>query len=537
LQDILPDGFVPKGWAAAGDPSVYLRQSVAITVVTSSRDGDVAGTPVDVTDQGLLALKDNPFPPGRTDSVISFTFAAAGNSLYTYLAGLRGGAGTVTRMYMDVALILTTDDPAQAPRTAVNTGWVLVNGDYDDDGSTEVSTPDQKMMFDVTFIASPGEFSDGFPEKVLRAPYGGVTKHPDAEPGEPYLYRHAFVGWYLAPDNDPAFTGYEVGEKPPESRRWIPGSSIVEGPVTVYALWEEAYQITLEYRNRAGDELALSRSVTIVWVAKGSDFIAASPPLVSGYMYLGWLLDEQMFWLIDPPPALMTAPIRILNVNSDHVVSIVYGQDRGGGPDGPGEPDGKEDVTIYRSWMTVNGMAIKPREIQYINVEDSPYRSPGGAIIGYEYKGYKVSRTPITSGFDTYLPGIPYETLIPGVNLYVAYIYSRVGGDPYDPGDGGDGSDGRDPDDGGDKDEDLEDDTAEGGRGQDDSVDGYIDAGNGSNAGGDSSGTTRPGGSDLEGGLPKTGDLGLPFGIILGAVCSAAVAVVAIWIRRRRRSR
>ncbi|MCL1804902.1 MAG: MucBP domain-containing protein, partial [Clostridiales bacterium] len=568
LQDIMPPGFKPMLDNETGINTEDLKQCVDVTIVSSD------GTSTDVTAEGVLSLEDDPL--NGPDSIISFTFNDYSEYLLDYLSKYVGG-----KMYMEVTLALIDDVPVEEPWTAVNRGriLVLVDGVEDETLRTDVATPEQSVMYDVTLMPDPlSGFETGLEPIVLRAPYGGMTNRVS----DPSFAGYVFLGWYMNPENE----RYSVGDKPPEDRLWVPGGSRVIGPVTAYALWYVAHPVTVQYRNRKGEEIQVD---DVISVADGREF-TIDPPLIDEYTYVGWLQNaDESWWAADPPKSLTTTPISISGVVGEHTVTLVYGQDKGGNPDRPGA-DGKEDVTITRNWTTTSGAELIPPKTQvevFVNIEDksnNPYRAPGGDISGYTYVGYyKVSPTEIKAGSGTRYAGGPYEPLAAGVDLYVTYVYEKTtgggngGGDEGDGGGGGGSGDGGGPVNPGDGDGDADadgDDDGDGSGRQEGNEGGEVTPGgkdkdvppNPSEPGNilipaaDNEGYLeyRPGGelvgewrwneetreweftaAEPTGNLPGTGDPSIPLFIFLGRLsamllCALGVAAV-LWATRRKR--
>jgi len=169
--------------------------------------------------------------------------------------------------------------------------------------------------------------------------------------------------------------------------------------------------INIKYEDKAGNDIMPVNAITSATVDVGAPH-NMTVPSISDYVYTGWKMNDE--------PKDNTSPNFIMPFD-DVIITLVYGQDKGGDPKNPGVPDGIEDITITKSFKTAAGSTIRDSEDVYVNLGDT-FNDAAPAIEGYIYDHYEVDGIAYAAGAVPNIPVVMDES----VDFTVTYVYNNI---------------------------------------------------------------------------------------------------------------
>lgn len=198
----------------------------------------------------------------------------------------------------------------------------------------------------------------------------------------------------------------------------IPNGDTRKADIPMIRTPKSTHTVTIKYQDRGGAPVPVpANAPRSAQVRPGDSYTLNAIPFAQYYTYIGFDIDGAGL-------NETTANPSISNITTDHIMTVVYGQDRKG-------PDGNEDISIYIQWLDEDSPTTKLRETElyYMNVGDTFDDTPDPIIVSnnkaYKYVGYRFDNDTATTITSNPLP--PFEAK-PDLHLvrYVKYMYREI---------------------------------------------------------------------------------------------------------------
>lgn len=211
-----------------------------------------------------------------------------------------------------------------------------------------------------------------------------------------------FSGWYTAPTGG---TKASATSSPAALDPLLTNGATL----TLYAQWTAAsYNIQVKYETRAGDPVA-GKTDFVAQAAYASTYAPTVAQIkATKYVLIDWRLDGVAQGNTMPS---ITVPL------NGATITLVYGQDKGGGGTNGTEPDDIEDITITKEYQCA-ATSIRSTEEAYVNVGTS-FTDVAPAITGYTYHHYEIGSV---SSATHAIPNIPVS--VGDVDFTITYDYT-----------------------------------------------------------------------------------------------------------------